>query len=106
MYAGLNALGFSDSQRAKLVAAAEPVVQGIRISPLAAFWPFEVLSRREGIQEDVVEVSLGLTPSIRSSRSALHGLLLVVRPAFLFVICSVIRPRHGAHYHGMLLTAH
>lgn len=58
VYSGLNAPGFSESQRAALLAAAEWAGTGIRLSPLAAFWPFKVLGRKTGIGEDVVEVSI------------------------------------------------
>jgi len=58
VYAGLNAPGFSESQRAILVAAAEWAGACIRISPLAVFWPFEVLGRKGGVEEDIVEVSI------------------------------------------------
>lgn len=81
VYAGLNASGFSEVQRVKLVVAAESVVQGIRISPLAASWPFEALSRRAGVQEDVVEVSVG---SLTLRHLTLHILAIVVKPALHF----------------------
>ena len=74
VYAGLNAPGFSEPQKARLVAAAERVGMGIRLSPLAAFWPFEVLGRKEGVEEDVVEVSISILPSVKAPRWALHAL--------------------------------
>ncbi len=60
LLAGLNASGFSESQRWDLVQAAEWAGEKIRISPLARWWPFEVLGRKMGVEEDVVEVSLAL----------------------------------------------
>ncbi|KAI9817541.1 MAG: hypothetical protein M1827_001152 [Pycnora praestabilis] len=55
VYAGLNAPGFTESQRAVLVAAAESAGRGIRLSPLATSWPFEVLGRKKDVEEDVME---------------------------------------------------
>ncbi len=58
VYAGLNAPGFSEPHRAELAATANSVGIPVRLSPLAAFWPFEVLGRKKGVEEDVVEVSI------------------------------------------------
>jgi len=58
LLAGLNASGFSESQRWDLVGAAKWAGEKIRVSPLARWWPFEVLGRKMGVEEDVVEVSL------------------------------------------------
>lgn len=33
---------------------------GVRVSPLAKWWPFEALGRRKRVDEDVVEVSMGV----------------------------------------------
>ncbi|KAI9701230.1 MAG: hypothetical protein M1836_001899 [Candelina mexicana] len=55
VYAGLNAPGFSEGQRAQLVGSADWVGGRIRISPLASVWPFEVLGRKPDIDEDVIE---------------------------------------------------
>jgi hypothetical protein len=60
MITGLNAKGFSERQRWELIQAAEYTGQGIRISPLAQFWPWQVLGRRAGTEEDVVQVSINL----------------------------------------------
>ena len=57
LLAGLNAPGFSEQQRWQLCEAAERVSDKIRLSPLASVWPFEVLGRKAGADEDVVEVS-------------------------------------------------
>lgn len=54
--AGLNAAGFSERQRWELWAAAEYVQHHFRVSPLAQWWPFEVVGRKKGASEDVVEV--------------------------------------------------
>lgn len=61
LLAGLNASGFSESQRWDLVGAAEWAGEKIRVSPLARWWPFEVLGRKMGVEEDVLEVSLALS---------------------------------------------
>jgi hypothetical protein len=58
LLAGLNASGFSESQRWDLVGAAEWAGEKIKVSPLARWWPFEVLGRKLGVEEDVLEVSL------------------------------------------------
>ena len=58
MITGLNAAGFSERQRWELVQAAEHTGRGIRISPLAQWWPWEALRRRAGIEEDVVQVRI------------------------------------------------
>ncbi|KAG8528684.1 uncharacterized protein KY384_006371 [Bacidia gigantensis] len=55
--AALNATGFSERQRWELHQAASDggVNRGFLISPLSEWWPFEVLGRRRGFEEDVVE---------------------------------------------------
>lgn len=58
--AGLNAPAFSERQRWELCQAAEEVSQKIRLSPLAKWWPFHVLGRKTGFDEDLVEVSCSL----------------------------------------------
>ncbi len=63
VYAGLNAAGFSEMQRAQLVRSADGVGSRIRISPLASVWPFEVLGRKADTDEDVIEVSKYLIKS-------------------------------------------
>lgn len=57
MITGLNAPGFGEKQRWELIQAAEYLGQEIRISPLAQWWPWQVLGRRAGIDEDVVKVN-------------------------------------------------
>ena len=58
--AGLNAYGFSDSQRYQLYVASIPVLgpHWIHLSPLMSKWPFEVVGRKAGFEEDVVEVRI------------------------------------------------
>ncbi|KAL8778570.1 MAG: hypothetical protein Q9194_001925 [Teloschistes cf. exilis] len=56
LYAGLNAPAFSEQQRWQLCRAAHPVDQKIRMSPMAPYWPFQVLGRKAGMDEDVVKV--------------------------------------------------
>lgn len=58
MITGLNANGFSESQRWELVKAAEYTGQEVRISPLAQWWPWEALNRKAGTEEDVVKVNI------------------------------------------------
>lgn len=56
LLAGLNAPGFSEHQRWELVLAAEWSGEKFQLSPLTRWWPFEVLGRKMGIEEDVIEV--------------------------------------------------
>ncbi|KAL8821745.1 MAG: hypothetical protein Q9223_000269 [Gallowayella weberi] len=55
LYAGLNVPAFSEQQRWALRQAGSPVGAKVRMSPLAEVWPFEVLGRKAGIDEDVVQ---------------------------------------------------
>lgn len=59
--AGMNAYGFSDRQRWELYLAAAGVLgrQWMRLSPLMARWPWEVVGRKAMWEEDVVEVCAG-----------------------------------------------
>ncbi|KAL8950327.1 MAG: hypothetical protein Q9222_003632 [Ikaeria aurantiellina] len=54
LYAGLNAPGFSEQQRWELCLKAGPVGTKVRMSPLAQYWPFEVVGRKAKMDEDVV----------------------------------------------------
>ena len=56
LYAGLNAPAFSEIQRLELRQAAGTVGDKIRMSPLVPYWPFEVLCRKAGVEEDYIEV--------------------------------------------------
>lgn len=60
MIAGLNAPGFSERQRWELIQAAEYQGPHIGLSPLAEWWPWEVLGRKAYVPEDLVEVSVPL----------------------------------------------
>ncbi|KAL8755272.1 MAG: hypothetical protein Q9199_003761 [Rusavskia elegans] len=55
LYAALNVPAFSEQQRWHLRKAASAVGARVRMSPLAEVWPFEVLGRKVGIDEDVVQ---------------------------------------------------
>ncbi|KAI4111882.1 MAG: hypothetical protein LQ339_000341 [Xanthoria mediterranea] len=55
LYAALNVPAFSEQQRWHLRKAASAIGARVRMSPLAEVWPFEVLGRRVGIDEDVVQ---------------------------------------------------
>ncbi|KAL8755900.1 MAG: hypothetical protein Q9184_004662 [Pyrenodesmia sp. 2 TL-2023] len=57
LYAGLNAPAFSEQQRWHLVQAAGTPGERVRMSPLVPYWPFEVLGRKAGLDEDYVKVS-------------------------------------------------
>ncbi|KAL8736096.1 MAG: hypothetical protein Q9181_002558 [Wetmoreana brouardii] len=54
LYAGLNAPGFSEQQRWTLHQAARLPESRIRMSKFAVDWPFEVLGRKTGMDEDHV----------------------------------------------------
>ena len=56
LYAALNVPAFSEQQRWRLRKAASTTGAKVRMSPLAEVWPFEVLGRKVGIDEDVVQV--------------------------------------------------
>ena len=62
--AALNAAGFSERQRWELSEATDYARHHFRISPLSEWWPFEVLSRKPYMDEDVVEVSMGSPTSM------------------------------------------
>ncbi|KAL8768979.1 MAG: hypothetical protein Q9209_004896 [Squamulea sp. 1 TL-2023] len=55
LYAGLNVPAFSEQQRWHLRKAASAVGAKVRMSPMAEVWPFEVLGRKVGVDEDVVQ---------------------------------------------------
>ncbi|KAL8992584.1 MAG: hypothetical protein Q9169_006987 [Polycauliona sp. 2 TL-2023] len=55
LYAALNVPAFSEQQRWQLRNAASATGAKVRMSPLAEVWPFEVLGRKAGIDEDVVQ---------------------------------------------------
>ncbi|KAL8723109.1 MAG: hypothetical protein Q9225_000512 [Loekoesia sp. 1 TL-2023] len=57
LYAGLNAPAFSEYQRLQLCQAADAVGDKIRMSPMVPYWPFEVLGRKAGVEEDYVKVN-------------------------------------------------
>lgn len=57
LYAGLNAPAFSEQQRWQLCQAAGTAGERIRMSRLVPYWPFEVLGRKAGVDEDFVRVS-------------------------------------------------
>ncbi|KAI4183328.1 MAG: hypothetical protein LQ346_006365 [Caloplaca aetnensis] len=54
LYAGLNAPAFSEQQRWQLVQSVSIPGAKVRMSPLTPYWPFEVLGRKAGFDEDYV----------------------------------------------------
>ena len=62
--AALNAAGFSEKQRWELCEATDHARHHFRISPLSQWWPFEVLGRKPHMDEDVVEVRMGISASL------------------------------------------
>ena len=65
--AGMNAYGFSDRQRWELYHAAAGSLgrQWMKLSPMMRVWPWEVVGRKAGWEEDIVEV--GFSPPFLSS---------------------------------------
>lgn len=57
LYAGLNVPAFGEYQRMRLREAAGEVGDRVSMSPLLVYWPFEVLCRKSGIEEDYLAVS-------------------------------------------------
>ncbi|KAL8837859.1 MAG: hypothetical protein Q9170_002377 [Blastenia crenularia] len=55
LYAGLNAPAFGEYQRLQLRQAAGAAGDKIPMSPLVVYWPFEVLARKAGMEEDYVK---------------------------------------------------
>lgn len=56
LYAGLNVPAFGEYQRMRLREAAGDVGDRIPMSPLIVYWPFEILCRKPGFEEDYVAV--------------------------------------------------
>ena len=55
LYAGLNCPGFTEKQRWELTRCCGVVGLGVRISPLAMYWPFKFLGRKANVPEDLME---------------------------------------------------
>ena len=62
IFAGMNCAGFGERQKFELVTAAKYWGGGVKISPLACFWPFDVIGRRYGLDDNMVKASLTLPP--------------------------------------------
>ena len=71
IYAGLNATGFSEQQRAELIYAGREVGRKMKVSVFGRWWPFEALNRKDNVPDDVVDVSLFY--SLRSDGSKQAG---------------------------------
>ena len=56
VFAGLNCAGFGERQKFQIVISAGPCGRGINISSLARVWPFDLMSRKVGVCDDVVLV--------------------------------------------------
>ncbi len=56
LMAGLNAPGLSEKQRWELFQMSDYARHHFRVSPLLQYWPWEGLSRKAHVDEDVVEV--------------------------------------------------
>jgi hypothetical protein len=52
IFAGMNCPGFGERQKHELVTAAGLWGGGIEISPLGCFWPFDLVSRKDGMKDD------------------------------------------------------
>lgn len=60
--AGLNAPGFSETQRWDLYQTCDYARHHFLVSPLLQYWPFEVLCRKPHVDEDVVGVCCPRSP--------------------------------------------
>ncbi len=61
VHAGLEAPGFSETQRAQIIDAAGGLVGiPVYVTPIAGIWPFEVLQRKDDVSEELVQVSTTL----------------------------------------------
>jgi hypothetical protein len=56
IFAGMNCPGFGERQKHELVTAAGFWGGGVNISHLSCFWPFDLISRKEGIDDETVKV--------------------------------------------------
>ena len=65
--AALNAPGFSEKQRWELYQSSEHGRESYRMSPLLQYWPFEVLSRKAHMDENLVEVKLSKDHTLRKT---------------------------------------
>jgi hypothetical protein len=56
IFAGMNCPGFGERQKHELVTAAGYWGGGVQISPLACFWPFDLVGRKDGIDGETAKV--------------------------------------------------
>lgn len=91
LYAGLNAPAFSEQQRWQLCRAAHPVDQRIRMSPIAPYWPFDVLGRKAGMDEDLVKVGRHPKPGFTGMLTMDHSSTQVVSRATTTVMGMILR---------------
>ena len=57
IFAGINCAGFGERQKHELVTAAGWWGSAIDVPPLNYFWPFDLISRKHGIDNETVKVS-------------------------------------------------
>ncbi|KAL8859868.1 MAG: hypothetical protein Q9178_003701 [Gyalolechia marmorata] len=100
LYAGLNVPAFSEQQRWHLRQAGLAVGAKVRMSPLAEVWPFEVLGRKVGIDEDKYAQVLRSHPANTSKDSAFGEWTAISNEALGLQTIGQI----GAHEMEMLLS--
>ena len=57
IFAGMNCPGFAERQKHMIATGAGYWGGGVPISPLACFWPFDLVGRKDGFDDQVVKVS-------------------------------------------------
>lgn len=56
IFAGMNCPGFGERQKHTLVTAAGYWGGGVPVSPLSCAWPFDLLGRKPGLDDQTVKV--------------------------------------------------
>ena len=57
IFAGMNCPGFGERQKHELATAAGFWGGGIAISSLNCFWPFDLVGRKDGTEDETVKVN-------------------------------------------------
>ena len=57
IFAGMNCPGFGERQKHELITTAGYWGSAIMTSPLNCFWPFDLISRQPGMDDETVKVS-------------------------------------------------
>ena len=68
IFAGMNCPGFGERQKHELVTAAGYFGGGVRISPLACCWPFDVLARKDCVDDGTTKVGRTFQTSLIATK--------------------------------------